>query len=520
MRFRIKSRKRGVALVIGLIILVSAGGFYWDWSGRYHSSTWFSSPTESRKDASSFQLVEPHEEKFERSNRPLEIRIEPQSDEFYAIHQSGEPGFWWPQVSVVEADAQHAADLPYGARLAMLTMSSSVLTPINEKEWRREGDLPLRFFDPQTFERLDDITIEAIHRQLPRESHVEGFEETHSPSGAVEKEVSWVEPVVIGFDFGFNPGDAVGDYRIEHATIYDGRNFAELGWSRPTIESLPTGQQLVKFLTPIDCFHPSPLIVQFVVAHPPQVQRLEVKTGAKFELGETSGQILFAESGNWVMTPTTISRADENGFTVIVHLQDFVHASAWSVRLFDEEDNLMPTYYKLPFLHHEARFDGTESAEITTGAHFREKPKTMELSFWPKFTHVIFRVDDLPGMPPENAGIENLYDVRIPYTEVRNVDDMLGIISSSVHQQWTPITPIGVGTDKNLASNHFAADYFPRVYRNKTVRQLLAEYYRHSYAHRISTPPEAPLEIHVELPPRETWFDRAKTRAKSWWPAK
>lgn len=505
LRFRFQSRKTLVLVVCLLIVFASGAGFWWSW--RQNSpQLWFSSATVFR--SAHFSQIQPSEAIRKESNQPFSLQLE--KDNSQTVHKIvvGDLGLWKPPVSLVEADENLAVDLPFAARIAMMTINASVITPENRARWEADGDLPIRFFDPLTFQRLPDETVQAIHRELPRETHGRSLVEL--PKGSRD----WCEPVIIGFDFGVNPGAATEPFRFEQATVYDGRTHYQMGWSRPSIDHLPTGGQIIKYRLPIRSFRRTPIIVHLVVAHPPEVFHVPAISGTEFEFGPTKGMVIVSEPGDWNDLGDKLERKDEDGYTVALQLQDRLNSSAWSMRAYDENSQLIQAEYSLPSRFHEVRFNSGSATQAEDGVHLDRRPETLELKLWPQFSHLLFRVHDLPGLPVENYGVDNLFDAKIPFLQVDELGHLLELISINSQQSWKTIEPQG-GSEEYLTSAEFPDQYFPHVYENVTVRDLLAEYQRYSPAERIWTPTDSPLEIHALMPPRETWLDRMRARVRA-----
>lgn len=92
-----------------------------------------------------------------------------------------------------------------------------------------------------------------------------------------------------------------------------------------------------------------------------------------------------------------------------------------------------------------------------------EDIKEVRLKYFTRKYRVIFTIPELPGLPEENRGVKNLFDVSIPYMNLRYEYDF----------------QYGIGKLLQMEQRHFALTfpngYFPSVRTNTTPRELFLE---------------------------------------------
>lgn len=509
-----RPRKLVLVTVLGAIALASFFGFAWDWRQRHNSADWFSSPTAER--ASEFSLIAPLDARVEPTTADFEMRIEPVSETYFRVHESGAAGSWSPPVDVIEAGPKLVAELPGGAKLVAMALATSVQTAENPGEWGNFRESPLRFFEPRTLDPLADDIVEALH---PRPSpwttvrHVDGFAIVESDGFKSEQKWIYSRPVWLGLDLMLEPGSLEGDFRFENATVYDARTHARVGVAETAVEALASGQQLLRLRGSLTCFHRAPLIVHLIVAHPPQVIEIPAEQGREFDIGPAHGTVVVAAPGNWVVDSDEIERSDESGFTVFVQLSQKIHAGAWALRGLDKNGEELGSASRLPARGSELRFDQSGPLEMNAGVHFDTTPAKLELKIWPAFSHVLFRIEDIPGLPAENRDLDDLFDVRLPRIEPTDDRELLGIIARATQMGLRDSAPPRTA---DWLLTDFPDGHFPHLYEGMTARELLDEYRRHSRMERFSTEPDDPLVIQVWERPPSTWLDRAKAWLPDW----
>jgi hypothetical protein len=94
----------------------------------------------------------------------------------------------------------------------------------------------------------------------------------------------------------------------------------------------------------------------------------------------------------------------------------------------------------------------------------RESVQKARLKFFPAVKQLVFHLPEIPGLPTENRGVQNLFKVRIPYVRVNGEYELREIIESTVQLRFGP----------SVAFNP-PPGYFPHVFTNQTAENLLAE---------------------------------------------
>jgi hypothetical protein len=92
--------------------------------------------------------------------------------------------------------------------------------------------------------------------------------------------------------------------------------------------------------------------------------------------------------------------------------------------------------------------------------------ETVRVKFYPDRKRLIFHLREIPGLPPENQEVGNLFDVRIPYVQIRSDYDFRDLVSS--------LTQMEVKGNSPPNQNSFG----PMSFENVTVRDLVQEYAR------------------------------------------
>lgn len=98
----------------------------------------------------------------------------------------------------------------------------------------------------------------------------------------------------------------------------------------------------------------------------------------------------------------------------------------------------------------------------------RNKVAAVRVKYYPTVKRLVFHLSEIPGLPEENRGVENLFDVRIPYARVSQEYEFRNLITETVQMS---ISPYG--------SPNMPPGYFPITFTNATPLTLLDEYLKH-----------------------------------------
>lgn len=112
---------------------------------------------------------------------------------------------------------------------------------------------------------------------------------------------------------------------------------------------------------------------------------------------------------------------------------------------------------------------GSSSSDLLKVVQVTGQPEDIKFFRVTAFTNItrfVFHVDGLPGLPPENAAITNLLDTRIPFLRLEGAWAFESALSSMLQAAPPNITT-------------FPNGYFPKVFTNKTAKELLLEYLSH-----------------------------------------
>ena len=117
---------------------------------------------------------------------------------------------------------------------------------------------------------------------------------------------------------------------------------------------------------------------------------------------------------------------------------------------------------------------------------------------------LVFRLPQIPGLPPENRQVQNLFDVRIPYARVRADYDLWNLLEDTLQMKITR------GASR-------PSPYFPHSYTNVTTADLLHEYRKHATTNQMIRVDSASHQIEIKPHPLvELWLRAQKfvTRKK------
>jgi hypothetical protein len=102
---------------------------------------------------------------------------------------------------------------------------------------------------------------------------------------------------------------------------------------------------------------------------------------------------------------------------------------------------------------------------LVSARQSRDSLAAIRINHYPTVRRLVFRIPEIPGMPEQNRGVDNLFDVVIPYSQVRAEFEFRELISKTVQM---PIRTGGI--------TGFPAGYFPKTFVNTTAREVLNEY--------------------------------------------
>jgi hypothetical protein len=120
--------------------------------------------------------------------------------------------------------------------------------------------------------------------------------------------------------------------------------------------------------------------------------------------------------------------------------------------------------------------------------------KKIRLKLYPKISRLMFSVPYIPGLPPENSAVSNLFAVRIPYVRIREQYNFRAEIDS-VLQLSLPFETM-----------NFPPRFFPLTFTNITAQELLNEYLKYAPEQKqvYVNMPESRLEMR-DPPLIEIW---------------
>lgn len=139
-----QSRKRLTLVILGALAAAGVGAWWWSEAANDNSASWFCSPTASRFDRSGYQYLKVTEGVDIPPSADYEQKFVRRNEEYIAVKEVGSRGKWKPPVDLIEADSDLTIDLPGGAKLEVVAVSTSILTPENYRTWQSEGQNLMR----------------------------------------------------------------------------------------------------------------------------------------------------------------------------------------------------------------------------------------------------------------------------------------------------------------------------------------------------------------------------------------
>lgn len=256
------------------------------------------------------------------------------------------------------------------------------------------------------------------------------------------------------------------DFKMLGLRLFDGRSQASVFSGGMNYGSRGNGR--FEFTTEITMWHVAPLEVMVDLAYGP-VQEFEGEPAPGTLLSYPGGEVLLSgliagEPGGWssgtrenesyVELPIPEPR-DDRALAVFL-CSPTSHQLPIEIQLLDGDGNELP------------RGGGETSArmmifEVRAGV---DDIRRVRLRYYPNLVRLVFRLDACPGLPPENSGVSDLFDVQVPYLVIRDASDMrrwLGrVLQLKVVNQPTGTIPLG---------------FFPRRYYGTTPREVVADYH-------------------------------------------
>lgn len=93
-----------------------------------------------------------------------------------------------------------------------------------------------------------------------------------------------------------------------------------------------------------------------------------------------------------------------------------------------------------------------------------DRIKFVRVLHYPHISRLQFDLPYIPGLPPENDAVTNLFDLKVPYVRMRYQDEFYSNLGTLLQ------------LDISFRNLNFPQGTFPLVYTNKTARQLLEDY--------------------------------------------
>ncbi|HEX7863258.1 MAG TPA: hypothetical protein VF773_23220 [Verrucomicrobiae bacterium] len=220
----------------------------------------------------------------------------------------------------------------------------------------------------------------------------------------------------------------------------------------------------------LQVWHQTPIeLVATIATGPVVTNTMEVKEGAELEFPEGRLRLLLVSTndlGGWS------SRHDGRTNTMTFNLgRTFSHWANKKTTSF--LFHAWPGGFAMPIDFEFVGVDGKTIRGLGAGSSGRfmntraeaelDEIQEIRVKYYSQKHRLIFRIPELPGLPEENRGVKNLFDVKIPYAYYRYEYDFQSGLGQMVQMQSysVPLT--------------FPNGYFPTMRSNTTARELFLE---------------------------------------------
>jgi hypothetical protein len=250
--------------------------------------------------------------------------------------------------------------------------------------------------------------------------------------------------------------------------IYDGRTRQALSHGY----SSSTQGEVVWFDTQAELWHQTPLeIVLYVAAGPLEIHRMPATPGAELLysrgaiklMGSLNGRGASTSSMYGEKTNTFRVRALGNRDASEKPETTFVYWYWPNDRLALDFEYLDRSGKPLPSMG-----SSISGQVMTTSIQGRpEDVKEIVVKCYPNYYRLIFHLRELPGLPEQNRGLTNLFDVRAPFLRIERADELPRVLGQLTQLEMPA-----------LALN-YSNTYFPRFFTNVTMRELFDDVSQH-----------------------------------------
>ncbi len=258
--------------------------------------------------------------------------------------------------------------------------------------------------------------------------------------------------------------DGVPDFKVLGGQVLDARTGENLcsGYSYGPEE------QSASLQTELQVWHQTPVWVVFDIAQGPlETEDVVPKEGlrithawgvmqlAAIREGDQTGFSSFGTSGNSEVT-LRFQTASEKAETSFVFL-------GWP--------SAHPVPVDFEFLGEDGKKlggGGGSSSDFVKAQSVRAKRQEIQLMRIKRYPHVrrlVLELPEIPGLPESNRGVNNLFDVKVPYAWFNRTLEMQQFVERTLQLQWQGTKPAAA-----------PPGYFPRVYTNATVREIFRDY--------------------------------------------
>ena len=493
-------RTRFPLFILALFLAIAATSL---WLSRDKGSdAWFSSPTAQRPKTSISG--------YERQAPWPGIRTLPSDDFRESIKKSGEsfhlvsvgePGKWYGPKGMIWADEDQVAQLPSGLRLRLVAIGVMVMTEAKASVIDSQDEIPYDFYDP--------VSLEPLKADLMKRYYSEDALRVTSRSDKMRMPT----PIQLALDFEVEGGPEPHVYHIPMIWNEVNGDFVGVGDRfrvrnalREIVDKDRPG--MVRFRMDLTQYHVAAVTVELVVSSPPRITVIDsLEEGTEFPIGPAKGKVLFhlpkyRWAHNWsALLPLEDPRFPEwPNDSLMIALDRELDVR---IILLDEGGN--------EYKHTGVQNLGRSGRNCAWFEQTEFQATSARFEWIPHYSNVLFTLPRIPGIPPENEGLEDLFDVRIPFAEISSSKEFHWMICSASQTRFHDVR--GERGEADLPQTQFPRGYFPRSFVDVTVRELLDEYQEHMVSRRVWTDRSHPTRIYYRSRPYNSWGERLA----EWW---
>lgn len=488
------------AVLVGVLMFWSAGPPHFESSSNVRR-TWA---------ADAYDLQPPSAPRTPRPISSIDLKV---------VKEKGEMYWAWPETAgmyaletepwippVIKADEQQVLRLPEGGTIRVLFAAMGYNPDLDEQlrdqigttevlvrgsDWK---PINLREFHALQEEALGEVRWEdwVLSRHDPKNFSLElvlVFEDVPDVSGIVEDRV-WDRQTGVGLDRGRGTRTSLDDGNPEDS-----------------------GPVWIAIRYQLKCLHDARASLGVDFGYGPlETQRVPAKVGSRILLSDLEGEVVAMEH--------------EAARTISLDLNTGVVAGSHALKFTLVPSDNPPTLTGISlspacltpyvdigysdFLGKDypprRRTRGIERLSRLATPLAPDELKEILVSYQPNQVRAVFELPPLLGVPAGNEEVDNLFDVTVPYASCANSNSISGLMGDVAQ----------VGVYFKVADEAFPEGYFPRVFRNETVGEILQEYLAfHDRGGRVRM--SQVYHLYESGPsPVAAWMQRQGKRIQKW----